>query len=309
MTMAEMSRMMESFNMRCTFRQLRTALASIVVSLLAIECVAGCSSGSGEAKAPPPPLATTRPNFTDIIPQSPGALVTHLDVYQLAVSRGAISLNADFWKRVDEERIDPATKDLLLKNGVRVGIAPESDWDYFKDILERNNARAQWGSVMAGESGSIELTMKKGIGTEDIFYLNDRDQLFGRTYEKCDNLLGVGFWPDPRKINELHVTISPTVRATRTRLEFKYNGDQREIVEVRPEYLYDLNLQTVIPTESFLIMAPSPQAKWPTSLGSAFLLLDGNADQKEQILVLVPRSMRRPTANPAPKNPAVTTQP
>ena len=83
----------------------------------------------------------------------------------LTVPMGAVSRNAGFWKRVDEERVDPAAYDVLLKNGVRVGIAPTAEWDYFKDILDRYNARAVWGSVMAGGAGSLELSMKKNVIT------------------------------------------------------------------------------------------------------------------------------------------------
>jgi hypothetical protein len=219
--------------------------------------------------------------------------VLHLDVYQVAVPLGAVSRSEQFWKRVDEERVDPATYDVLLKNGVRVGIAPTAEWDFFRDILERHNARAVWGSVMAGGSGSLELSMKKGVASQNIFYLSDRNELIGQTYEKCENLLGVSFWPEPRTPGAMLLNVSPTVRARRSRFEFKRNGEENEIVEVRPQYLYDLNLRTVIPPDSFLVLAPSEGGRWPTSIGNAFLAIDGAAEQREQVLLFVPRTVRR----------------
>src|SRR5687768_16144984 len=47
----------------------------------------------------------------------------HLDMYQFTVPHGGVSRSEEFWKRVDEQRIDVATYDLLLKNGLRVGVA------------------------------------------------------------------------------------------------------------------------------------------------------------------------------------------
>ena len=186
--------------------------------------------------------------------------VVHLDVYQMFVPRGAVSRSDEFWKRVDEQQIDPATYDLLLKNGVRVGVARDSDWaDYFRDIFERNNARSIPGSILASGSGSLELPMKRNVRSQDIFYLNDQNELYGRTYEKCENLLGVSFWPERRQVGALHITLAPVVRATRSHPEFTVRNEERILVEVRPEYLYDLNLTTTIPPGNFLVMAPSPE--------------------------------------------------
>src|SRR4051812_25758400 len=39
--------------------------------------------------------------------------VVQLDVYQLSVPQGTISNNAAFWKRVSEDTIDIATRDVL----------------------------------------------------------------------------------------------------------------------------------------------------------------------------------------------------
>ena len=266
----------------------QTPLAYLTLVIMAL--AAGChGSGGSDAAAP-----TTAPAPVEVLIKQDARLpVVHLDVLPDEHPAGAVSRSAEFWKRVDEQRVDPPTYDLLLKNGVRVGIAPDRDWDYFREVLERNNARTVKGSVMAGGSGSLELSMKANVPTEDIFYLNGHNELHGRTYEKCDNLLGVSFWPEPRQAGALHVSLSPTIRSTRRRPEIRQNGEGREIVWVQPEYLYDLNLRTTIPPESFLVVAPSPLGDWPTSVGNAFLTSDGGAEQREQVLVFVPRTVRR----------------
>jgi hypothetical protein len=260
---------------------------------------------------PPPPRApaaraTSRPaEVTAILRPGPHSPVVHLDVYQMFVPRGAVSRSDEFWKRVDEQQIDPATYDLLLKNGVRVGIAPNSEWaEYFRDIFDRNNAKAIPGSILANGAGSLELPMKKNVRSQDILYLDDQNELYGRTYEKCENLLGVSFWPEKRQLGALHITLAPVVRATRSHPEFTVRNEERVLVEVRPEFLYDLNLTTTIPPGSFLVLAPSLQGRWPTSLGSTFLTTDDEVEQKEQVLVFVARTGRGPTpASPPPAAP------
>jgi hypothetical protein len=277
----------------------RTVLAAgaMAVSIALVGCGAPAAPVAHVAAAP----ATAPSPIARLIELSPGALVVNLDVYQLSVPVGAITGSEPFWKHVEEERIDPATKDLLQKNGVRVGIAPDSDWDYFKEILENNNAKAIKGSVMAGETGMIELPMKKDVGEQTIFILSDEENLAGRNYTKCENLLSVSFWPDARHTGSLHVTVAPIVRSLRSHLEIRANGEEHEIVEVRPEQLYDLNLRTEIPPNCFLVMAPSPNAKYPTSVGDAFLINSEGVERKETIVILAPKSVRRVENRPPRK--------
>ena len=262
----------------------------LICSLLACAVVGGCqSSASPEIAAP-----TTQAAAPATQPRTIGLRGVFLDVYQMTVPAGTVSRNEDFWKRVDEQRVDPATYDLLLKNGVRVGVAPTGDWDYFKGVLETENAHTLKGTASAATSGSVMLTMRKGVRSQDIFYLSDRNELYGRTYDRCDNLMGISFRADPRRPGELRVALSPTVRATRTIFQVKYNGEEREIEQVAPEFLYDLNLRVIIPQDGFLVVAPSPDGEWPTSVGNSFFRKNGDVDQKEQLLVLVPRMNERP---------------
>jgi hypothetical protein len=222
-----------------------------------------------------------------------------LEVFQMAVPAGGVSRSDDFWKHVEEQRLDPATYDLLLKNGVRVGVAPNDDWDYFREILKSNHALTTSGVATANGGGTVELSMKKSVPVEDIFYLDDIGCLHGRTYEHCENLLGISFWPEPRHPGEVRLAVSPTVRSLRTYLKYSVLNNESEIEEVRPEYLYDLNLRVVIPPDSFLVIAPSRDSKWSTTLGNTFFHVDGKAEQLEQVLVLAPHIVSRigPTAS------------
>ena len=264
---------------------------------LLVPSLAGCGrrgAGAADAGAEGAASPTTRPMAITDSGWLPGLMsAVQLDIYQMTVPAGAVSRSDEFWKRVEEDRIDPATYDLLLKNGVRIGVAHTSEWDYFRDILEQNNASSMHGTATSGRAGSIQLIMKKNVKWQDIGYLTDRNEVVGRSYDKCDNLLGVSFWPEPRRPKEMRIEVTPVVRATRTRLRFRVNNEEQEFVEVAPEFLYDLNLRAILPASSFLIIAPSSEVERSTSLGAAFLRTEGDTVPKEQVLVLVPRSLGR----------------
>lgn len=259
------------------------------LSLGVLLLLAGCAGDSQPTTQPAGPVVpqalniVSRDQHGNVIP------LFHLDVYMLSVPIGTVSRNIEFWKRVDEQQIDPPTYDLLLKNGLRVGVAPNREWAFFKQILDAHKADTRSGTASAGGSGSVSLPMKQAVGEQTIFYLSDQNKLYGRTYVKCDNLLGVSFWPEPRQPDAMRMALTPIVKAVRARLEFRRNGQEQEIVEVRPEYLYDLNLRVTIPGEHFLVLAPSEHGRWSTSLGNTFFMTDGAAEQKETVLIFAPK--------------------
>jgi hypothetical protein len=264
--------------------------------------IAGCAPVSKPAGP-----ATTQPvaveaaeisNINSIAYRTPGqTVVFYLDIYQVEVPIGAVSQSTEFWQRVDEEKVDdPGARDLLLKNGIRVGIAETADWDYFRSLIEQHPHAARSGSAVATGTGTIELLMKKNVRTQDIFLYRGYQQLQGRTYDRCDDLLGVSFWPDPRQEDVMRISISPTIRSVRTILEYnRSNEELPTFIDRRPEFLYQLNLAERIRGDQFLVMGLSSEGHWPTSLGHQFLTLDGDVEKKEQLVLFVPRTRARAT--------------
>ncbi|QOV91122.1 hypothetical protein [Humisphaera borealis] len=279
-----------------TFR--RVAFTVLILGLLGTALVSGCGGKPRAAVAatqPVDPIEQARRD-NSIAFRTPGqSTIFYLDVYQVSVPIGAVSQSEEFWRLVDEDRIDPARRDLLLKNGVRVGIGETGDWDYFRKLIEKSPHFARTGSAVATGTGTLEITMKQNVLTQDIFLLRGQGHLSGRTYDRCHNVLGVSFWPDPREETVMRVSVSPTVRSTRTFLEYNRKNEEKEpaFVDHTPEYLYDLNLDVRIPGDRFLVMGLSEDGRWPTSLGHQFLTLDGDIEKKEQVLVFVPRTRAR----------------
>jgi hypothetical protein len=220
---------------------------------------------------------------------------------------GAISRSEEFWKHVDEERVDVGTYDLLRKNGWRLGIAPTEEWAYFRDILDAYPASAEPADTLTAGldgGGTLEVPMKDRIAYQNIFYFTDENDLYGRTFEQCENLLSVGLQNIPRKPGEARVTVCPTVRGLRKRYEVTNTSTGPEIRYSHPERLYDLNIQMDIPVGHFLVIAPSMESRRETSLGATFLVQDAAAEQLEQVLLLVPRAADVESTTPVPVKPA-----
>ncbi len=274
-------------------------------AILSLLCLSGCPEmaarpGAGNssdnaahtAVVPPGDSSVTHAAEFSDAPTSPqhGPYVVQLDIYQLEVPFGALSRDDEFWKRVDETQINPADYDVLVKNGVRVGIAQDEDWNYFKSLIEKHKAAGIHGTATPAMEGKMEIPLRSGVDYQDLFYFDDNNILYGRTFEKCDNVLAIDFRALLAKPGFARVRVCPLIRGLRKHFEVTVLNEEREIALVRPEQIIDLQLATDIAPGHFLILGPSRTARWPTSLGRTFLVKPGHAGLNEVILLLVPHA-------------------
>ncbi|HEY2588591.1 MAG TPA: hypothetical protein VGI81_22810 [Tepidisphaeraceae bacterium] len=226
-------------------------------------------------------------------------VVIALDVYHLTVPAGAISRNDEFWKRVDEDRVDIGVHDLLLKNGIRIGVGRDQEWPYFKGLLGAYpSSRSARGRTEPGKEGYIEIAMKTKVPEQVIFGLDDQGHDWGRRFELCDDLLGISFIASTHNPGEATVKVCPIVRGLRRYFRTTIYNEESQFELTQPEHLYDMRLEARLPLNDFLIVAPSTDAKTSTSMGNVFLTTEGHAEPVEHCLVIVPRAYRtdEPTA-------------
>ena len=220
-------------------------------------------------------------------------IVVSVDIYHLTVPAGAVSRNDEFWKRVDEDRVDVGTHDLLLKNGIRIGVGHDNDWAYFKGLLGKYpSARSSRGRTQAGKEGYVEIPMRSAVPEQVIFGIDDAGHDWGRRFEKCDDVLGVSFIASTHNPGETIVNVCPIVRGLRRYFQTSIYNDETQIELTQPEHLYDMRIQARLPLSDFLIVAPSAQALHANNLGNVFLTSDGAAEPLEHFLLLVPRAYR-----------------
>lgn len=261
------------------------------------------AAGSAEAKPRDNPTA---PIFNSNDPQphaSPDPrrtvpFLVRLNVYQITVPSRTVSRSEEFWKHVDEGPavLDPATHDLLYKNGLRVGVAPAEDWAYFRAILSRQRAVTQVSSSSGDRPTVLEVPLKQQQPAQDLFWFDgdDEDSLSGQEYADCDDFFSFRFHPTPRRDGDVTLTILPLLRSTRERIE--YTVREAEVLphfrELYPEYLFDLRLRTIIPYDRFMVIGASPLAHLPLTVGHNFLMQSGKGEEFETLLLISPQAFR-----------------
>ena len=294
---------------RIRARRTASKLAGYTRILLAALLVAGCASKDKQKSKPGPTTAAafdaSQPRVLSLVqgselPSDPPPqdaqpaipILFQLEVYSLPLPYGTVSRNEDFWKRINEQCISVGLYDALYKNGIRVGEAPYSEFAQFKKVIEENPGVGKKYAVAATTSKDVEMAMKK-CDTQTIWYSDASGTGTGKTYDYgATNLFMLSFQPAPRKTGEVRLKLCPVIRENRKRLQINSLNEESEISYVSKQSFFDLALSVDIPLEHFLVIAPSPESKWSSSLGDAFLQVDGNSQKLEQVLIVIARPYR-----------------
>lgn len=211
--------------------------------------------------------------------------------YQLKVPIGTVSRNEAFWKRIDEQCMDPSRYDLVRRNGIRIGEASVSEFDHIRDMLDHHPGSGRAMGTLAPDAKNIELEMKKNIVFQTVNYYDDNNQLCGRTFDQCENILNLSYQRMPHTIGDMRLAITPMVRSMRKHIEFTEMNQEVEVQYTSPEKFY-LSLIVDLPMNKFLVVAPSYDANLPTLLGHQFFVENDPSEQMEQVLIFVAQPFR-----------------
>src|SRR5581483_1538694 len=141
------------------------------------------------------------------------------------------------------------------------------------------------------EARDVEIPMS-GVIDEETLFVFDEHGAHGRTYDHCQNLMTLSYRALPRTDGTVEATLCPLIRSTRWEYQYTALGHEQQFQYVHPEHRYDLHFTADLPTGTFLLVAPSPDAASATRLGNGFLVQNGNAEQYEKILVLASNPQR-----------------
>jgi hypothetical protein len=274
--------------------------STISLFLLAMS---GCQSGKESASTQPTTTQWGPMQMTVTAQESGGgdpgdphprlSAMVHLDIYMIDLPAGTVSGNREFWKRLDEDAPGSATAQRLNRNGVRCGVAPRTEGLYFSQFFDKQpHPPARRSRVDGIATESIPLEMEKKFDQQDLFFFNAAGELEGRSYEAGENQLSLTFGPTPRDPNSVRMTLCPVVTSEKTRTEFTPLNQQYDLAYHDVDRIYDLGLTVDVPGDSFMVIAPSPDAARRSSLGGCFLTTTDKSQRMEQVIVIVPTFLR-----------------
>lgn len=275
------------------------------MSLFAIATLAGCAAPKPAVPAatvaavdglPPADVVTiAAPSPTASIAEAVAprdaeparAKFFQISFYELTVGQGEISGKDAFWKPFDESFLGLWRHDVLHKNGLRVGRAPLVELAYLKERMEGAEESKQ--DLIGTESKDFEMTVRKDVPQQTIFYAGEDGQFTGHDFVAIDNLFAITFRRAPRKQDRVRIKLTPMVRDQRARLEVRDLRSMKVDLSRRQSF-YELGVDTDLGLDECLVIAPASSAlSNQTSVGRIFMMEDRPAERVEKILVIVPR--------------------
>lgn len=289
---------------------------SIVLCGIALGLIAGCesssnsvpqqqsSSAAAEVEQPQryiPYTPSTQPQepITEALPTNPRdarpplELLYAVEIWEISLPRDSVSTDEAFWKRVDEHSVDLPTYDQLYKNGIRVGQLPINELGEISRLVEqRKGKRTQ---IQGLEGRHVTIPARSEVPRQVLFYLDRSNTLVGRTYDRSENFFSFSFESTPRNPDRIRIALTPTVRALDKRIVYTTTPgkDDRDVRMVAEEAHYDTNLRTDLSLRNVLVIAPSVEARFESTLGNAFLIDRTPSEELERLIVIIPRAFRR----------------
>jgi hypothetical protein len=222
-------------------------------------------------------------------PKPHAIYLVQLDVYQIDVPFGSVSANKEFWDHLDSADLDPEQSALLLKNGFHLGEGQITDWDFFRNILEKNPVHTRISSRVAYQEQHEPIVTRADQPACNLFYFDSSGEVVGRSFDAADDELLLSFWPTPRHDGQVHIQLLPGVRLKEEQLQHEWVNGVESVNTVRPEFFYDLKLEADLDVNHFLIVAPSAAASRISSMGNAFMVDNGEGSRTETLLIFVAR--------------------
>jgi hypothetical protein len=239
----------------------------------------------------PPPATVELAELDARVTTSPDPLpvptrLVELRLVEVRVPVGTVSNDAEIWRDIDEDVIDLSTRDVLDKNGIRVGIIPASRMGRLDEYAALSREKR---TLLGAQGRDLEVVIDQRVPAQTLWWYDRRGELTGRSFDQAENLLAISFRPAPREPDRVLVQLAPMIRSERTVLEVSPSGRENQITSTRPETIYDLGLSVALPTDQVLVISPSAHGRWDGSVGARFMRVDEPSRQLERIWLIVPQ--------------------
>lgn len=277
-----------------------------VLAWLLAPVLAGCPAGGPDgpgANASGPGGGTgnpfiSRPAGSADPARPPQAyLVVRLRLVTVEVPVGMASGSEEIWSYLEEEPVRSIGPAGLGRNGIRVGLGRQDNWQDLARILKRLTGQSPKQNLVVAMPGQpLPIVLKENQAEQTIFLFHDDRTLRGADYPQAsDNVLAIVCTLDEDDSSKVLVTMTPQVRSIRAQTRFVVTSEGPRIVaEPEVSSFTQLTCQAMVPSQDFLVIGPGAYSQRPTSLGHHFLVKKKQGMEFETLLVLIPEVFAAP---------------
>jgi hypothetical protein len=195
------------------------------------------------------------------------------------------------WEPIREDVVDTETALRLRKNGFRVGIGHERDWDAIRSTLDLipdcTSNVAQPVKLVSGLP--LDLQLDNEPREQTIFYVGRDGMLAGDTWPDSRNVLRLVHQLDPRVATQVHLSIVPVVNQEIKGWRWVRTEAGVAQVPKRAGQTYpDVAFSTPLDEGEFLVIAAGERSDVKGIIGRAFLTVQSTNNWQDSILFIEP---------------------
>jgi len=215
------------------------------------------------------------------------------DVARIELPAGPLLHSAKVWNHVDELQDDPALSALLVRNGLRIGVARASAWPALRALFSEEGAQMNRARRVVQSGAPLWLGLERIADDEPIFYYGSNGRLIGETFERGTKCLRIDYEMEPADDPQVSLTVTPEIQNEETSTHWRA-GEHGYYLSVENErrVFNELRSSWTLGPGDFLLIGPGAESRVEQLIGRRLLTRATDADRFDVILCVTPRPFR-----------------
>jgi hypothetical protein len=216
-------------------------------------------------------------------------MVVQVRMLGIEVPVGSASDSEDIWSYVDEESAGAATS-ALGRNGFRVGLVRQGNWNSLERILKQLAGRQVKDATLSVlPNNPLPIVLKPSQPAQTLFVFHADKTLSGEDYPPGDNLLTIVCLLNEDEPNQVILVGQPQLRSSNETVQIaEENARFTWVMHQKVYEMPDLTFRLAVPANGLVVVGPGAAARRPSSVAHQFLTKDRDGIRFETVLVFSP---------------------
>lgn len=211
------------------------------------------------------------------------------DVVRADLPLGGVRDAPKIWNHVDQLQANSDGGALLIKNGMRFGVASPEAWSVIRAILDRPEIEVRRDKLVAPSGQALAILLSAIDQEQPIFAYGPDNRLNGKTFAAGDKLLDVDYEYHPDGSTDLRLMLEVRRDLGVMRWE-QENGVIREVPAYDRDVFETLTALITLKPEEFLVVGLTGRADNPFLIGNQFLTFEREGKRFETLLFVTPKA-------------------
>jgi hypothetical protein len=211
------------------------------------------------------------------------------DVVRADLPLGGVRDAPKIWNHVDQLQANSDGGALLIKNGMRIGVASPEAWSVIRAILDRPDIEVRRDQFVAPSGQPLAILLSAIDQDQPIFAYGPDNRLNGKTFAAGEKLLDLDYEYHPDGKTDLRLMLE--VRRDLGVMRWEHNnGVIREVPAYDRDVFETLTALITLKPEEFLVVGLGSRADNPFLIGNQFLTFEKESKRFETLLFITPKA-------------------